>query len=780
MLVWLGTENELTRRTDQTARQKSAHRALALATYPSPMPRSRYACIGFVSAAALLFQVAQTRLFSASYGYHLTYLVISVSLLGVGSGATLSGVFDQRQRRPGLATLALAAAASALAALLLETHVDPGTALAAAILVAYLAGALPFVFASWIVVRSLREHPAHAGRLYSADLAGAAAGSLLAFAGLPWLGTPGLYGVSAALSALAALAVAGLRVGTAAGLVGASAMTVALTLAGDTIAPPQNGPAKRAVYGEDITHLATRWDPHARVDVIHHDGLSIGAMYRDLIDPRYVAPRPDAHFMLLDQSAATQILDGSADMSVLRASIIAAPYELLTRPHVLIFGPGGGIDIQNALLHGASQIDAVEVNRGVTALMRGALADYSGRVYSAARVTVVEDEARSFIRRSSDRYDLILMTVVDSYAALASGAYALSESYLYTAEAFDDYLTHIAEHGALAVGRFYREPPIEMLNTAKLGVDALRRRGIADPLAHLMVLRYLDFGMLIVRTDAFDLASAGAIRRFASEHSFTVAFDPLDRTGAFAEGLVRTPVPATDDRPFFFANDPGAQVPVAYLILFGALVPATVLSWGLLLLPLRKTIGGGLATVLGQRTTVQALAVGFGFIAAEIVLLQRLTLYLGQPALALALGLAALLVGAAAGSAVSAGRLSVARAALASAIVVAVAVVSLDRVTGATLSWPLLARGLVACVTSIAIGLPLGSVFPTIIASAGTQDSGLVSWAWAVNGAASVIGSILAVVAALAVGFTGVGLLAAACYVVAAIPRARAGVTDGG
>src|SRR2546421_12968256 len=103
------------------------------------MPVSRYACIGLVSAAALLFQVAQTGLFSSSYGYHLTYLVISVSLLGFGSGAPLSGVSDRRSRRPSLSALALAAAASALAALFLETHVAPGVALPAAILVAYVA-----------------------------------------------------------------------------------------------------------------------------------------------------------------------------------------------------------------------------------------------------------------------------------------------------------------------------------------------------------------------------------------------------------------------------------------------------------------------------------------------------------------------------------------------------------------------------------------------------------------------------------------------------------------
>ena len=736
------------------------------------MPVSRYACIGLVSAAALLFQVAQTRLFSSSYGYHLTYLVISVALLGVGSGATLSGVFDRRSRRPSLSALALAAAASALAALFLETHIDPGVALPAAILVAYLAGALPFVFASWIVVRSLREAPSRAGRLYSVDLAGAAAGSLFAFAALPSLGAPGLYGVSACLSALAAVVIAGPRLRPVVGVVSAFALTVALTLNGDAMAPPQSGPAKRPVYGANITHLETRWDPHARVDVIHYEGLPAGALYLNFIDPAYAAPRPDADFMLLDQSAATQILDGSGDLSVLRASIIAAPYELLSRTHVLIIGPGGGIDIQNALVHGASQVDAVEVNRGVSSLMRGPLSDYNGHVYSAPRVNVVEDEARSYIRRSADRYDLILMTVVDSYAALASGAYALSESYLYTAEAFHDYLGHIADHGVLAVGRFYREPPIEMLNTAALGVEALRGRGVADPLAHIAVLRYLDFGLLIVRDDAFDVSSANALRRFAADHHFTVAFDPLDRTGPFAEGLAGTPVPATDDRPFFFAN-PGTNVPIAYLILFGALIPAVVLSWGLLLLPLRRVMGAALVTAIGRRTTVQALAVGFGFIAAEIVLLQRLTLYLGQPALALAVGLAALLVGAAAGSAASVrAKIGVPRAALASAIVVTVAFLAFDRVAAATLAWPLLARGATACVVAIAIGLPLGSVFPSVIASAGAHDDGLVAWAWAVNGAASVIGSILAVVAALTIGFTGVGFLAAACYILAVVPSA--------
>jgi hypothetical protein len=745
--------------------------------------RSRYVCIGLVSAAALLFQIAQTRLFSATFGYHLTYLVISVSLLGVGSGATLSALLDGRASRPSVGALALATAASALTALFVETHIDPGTQLAAAVLVAYVAGSLPFVFASWIIVRTIRENALFAGRLYAADLGGAAAGSLLGFVCLPWLGAPGLYGASAVLAALAAMTTGRPRLRLGLPLAGTVVIAFTLSLWGDVLAPPQAGPEKSAVYGQGISHLATRWDPYARVDVVDYEGRPAGEAYGFLMDPSYVGPRPDARMMYLDLGAATPILDGAGDLSALRATIIAAPYELLAGPRVLIVGPGGGIDIQNALVHGATRVEAIEVNRGVSDLMRGGMADYSGRVYTAPGVTVLDDEARSYVMRATESYDLIVMTVVDSFAALASGSYALTESYLYTEEAFDSYLSHLSSAGVLAVGRWYREPPVEMLQTAQLAVGALRQRGVGDPGAHLLVLRYRNFGLLLARQEPFSPAAANAIRMFAREHGFEIAYDPLDRVGPFAQGLPGdTSVPATDDRPFFFANDPGdGRVPAAYAILFLALAPAIVLSYLLLLLPLRRVMGAMLATPAGLRITIQSLAVGLGFIAAEIVLLQRLTLYLGQPALALAVGLAALLVGAALGSAISArGGAGFARPAIVCAIVLLVGFVAIDRVAASTLAWSLAARAVVACLVSVAIGVPLGSVFPRVLSLAARHDERLVSWAWATNGAASVVGSILAVAGALAIGFTAVGLAAVACYVVAAlvtmegVPVARA------
>ncbi|HEV8470711.1 MAG TPA: hypothetical protein VGR46_13990 [Candidatus Limnocylindria bacterium] len=727
---------------------------------------SQMAVIFFVSAGALLFQVAQTRLFSAVFGYHLTYLVISVSLLGVGWGATLSAVFDARSRRPSLGQLAVGAMASILLALFVQAHVDPSSILWLSVTAAYVLGFPPFAFASWIVVRSLRERSGKTGTLYAADLAGAGTGSVLAFLGLPLLGAPGLYGLAALLAALgAATSFSGRsRVLPVVACVG---LTTALAGWGDLLTPPQVGPDKSPVYGAGIEHLATRWDPYARVDVVQYPEEPSGERYRYLVNPAYAKPRPDAHFMSLDLGAATPILDGSGDMSVLRETIIAAPYELVTEPAVLVIGPGGGIDIQNALVHGARAVEAIEVNRAVVGLMRGEFASYSGHLYAAPRVRVVEDEARSYVRRSNERYDLIVMTVVDSWAALASGSYALTESYLYTAEAFEDYLSHLSGRGALAVGRWYRDPPVEMVHTAQLAATALRAHGLSRVSDHLIVLRYLNFGLLIASPMPFDRDSVERIRAFAEARSFVVEYDPLNSSGPFATAVREDQgIPATDDRPFFFAADlQDGRFPVAYGILFVALVPAVFLSYLLLLAPLRRRLGPLLRTEVGLATTLRSLAVGLGFIGAEIVLLQRLTLYLGQPALALSLGLAALLIGAAIGSGWS-SRLPTDpdKASALCAIALPVLLFALTWVATITLAWPLAARAAAAATASLALGIPLGAVFPKVVAVASATDPRLVSWSWAINGAASVIGSILAVGLTISAGFTLLGFVAAGCY----------------
>jgi hypothetical protein len=739
-------------------------------------PLSLYVAIFLLSFAALLFQFVQTRLFSAMLDYHLTFFVVSGALLGVAAGAAAAVVVDVRPGRPSSALLAGWAAALTLVALAIETRIDPMSAgMFVAAGVAYVLGVVPVLLVSWIIVRALRDAPAASGILYAADLAGAASGGVIGYLAIGTLGGQGLYGVVAAASLLAGaalLAPSPERTTVRAGFsVAAIAATVSLSLWGETVAPPRPGPLKVMEMG--APHEYARWDPLARVDILRVGPQGDPANYAFLIDERYAGPRPPSLLMTLDMGAITPIVGAArgADAEVLRSSLIAAPYQLEPRRSALIVGPGGGIDIVNALVHGATAVTAIEVNRAEVALMRGPYAEYSGGLYLDPRVRVFEDEARSFIRRSPERYDVIAMTVVDSFAALTAGAYALTENYLYTAEAMHDYLTHLSPRGMVAVTRWYREPPLEIARTVGIADAALRRLGHDQPERSIAVLRYGNLGLVLVRNTAFTAAEMRLVRAFADEHRFTVAFDPLAPSGILA--LARASAPPTDDRPFFFDTvslrdviDGRVELPYGYAVLFTTLLLSGALAVGLALLPTYR----GARRAAGRRIppgTVVALMLGVGFIAAELVLIQRLTLYLGQPSLALSIGLAALLGGAASGSALSTrGRAGVRFAAVTSAVALLAVLGLLPLVTDATLASSLEVRVLIAAAAAYAVGLPLGMVFPRLISD--VRQPALVSWVWAANGTASVIGATVGTMVALAGGFTALGLVAVGCYVFAA------------
>ncbi len=742
------------------------------------MPISVFVAIFFLSFAALLFQFVQTRLFSAMLDYHLTFLVVSGALLGVAGGGTAAAVVDVRARRPTSAQLAVAAAVATLVALVIETRIDPlASGMFAAAAAAYVLGVVPVLCVSWVIVRALREAPEASGLLYAFDLAGAATGGVVGYLAIGTLGGQGLYGIVAATSLLAAaalLAPGRARVPVRAGLaVVAIAITMALSLWGEVLAPPRPGPFKSDTMGKP--HEFARWDPLARVDVARIGALGDPGHYAFLISERYAGPRAPSLMMTLDMGAFTPIVmrATAAELAVFNASILAAPYTLAPRDSVLIVGPGGGIDVLNALQHGATSVTAVEVNRTEVALMRGPYAEYSGGVYLDPRVHVFEDEARSFVRRSSDRYDVLAITVVDSFAALTAGAYALTENYLYTEEAMLDFLGHLTPGGVIAITRWYRDPPAEIARTVGIADGALRRLGHDHPERSIAVLRHGLLGLVLARNDPFTPIDMQRLRSFADEHGFSVALDPLVPSGPLVD-LARAEAPPTDDKPFFFdtvaLTDILAgreQLPYGYAVLVTTLVLSVALAALFVLLPVYRgaRLAAGRSLPPG---TVVALALGVGFIAAELVLLQRLTLYLGQPALALSIGLAALLGGAAAGSAVSSRvPAGVRLSAAASALVLLLILAGLPLLTTATLDAPLEVRVTLAGLAAVIVGIPLGTIFPRVVALVG--HPALVSWVWAVNGTASVVGATVGTIVALIGGFTALGLVAVVCYAIAAV-----------
>src|SRR5881628_180805 len=321
------------------------------------MPRLSGLCgVFLVSAAGLLFQFAQTRLFSATLGYHLSFLVVSGALMGVAIGATAAAILDRGRQRIRTGTLAVAAALSVLAALAVETQIDPlVVGMFPTTAAAYLLGVPPVLLASWIIVRSLRLAPAASGTIYAFDLAGAATGGLLGYLMIGVLGDQALYGLASALCLVAATLFAPSsasrlsvrRFSTVAAAVG---LVVVLTLWGEVLTPPRPGPLKStgADLAEGMTRDTARWDPLARVDVMRFGSSGDPQHYAFLIDRSYpMESRPPSLAMELDMGALTPIISASSpsDLAVLDASILGAPYELAPRSNVLVIGPGGGIDV---------------------------------------------------------------------------------------------------------------------------------------------------------------------------------------------------------------------------------------------------------------------------------------------------------------------------------------------------------------------------------------------------------------------------------------------------
>ena len=779
-------------------------------------PRSASAGLFLLSAGALLFQVTLIRIFSAAIWYHFAFLVVSIALFGIGASgvmlalrrpaASAGSVVKRDGKRvtpaaspvapPDLSRAPLGFAASAVVAYALvqiipfapfEMFRDP--AQVGWFLLDDLLLAVPFFFFGSTVAQVLAAWPERAGRLYAFDLAGAAIGVLLLFVALPVLGARGAVALAAVLGAGAALLLAppARRVFVVPVLTASFILLAHPETLPDVRLDPTK-PVVAAAQSPGASLAFTRWSPLARIDVV---------------------TKPDTPPMIfLDAGAATPV-------TATRDSLVAAGDGSALAPAirrggiVAVIGSGGGIDVQNALALGARHVTAIEINPVILQLVRGRFADASSRVFFDPRVTVVQDEGRSAIARSARKFDVIQSTLIDTWAASASGAYSLTENYLYTVEAMQAFLDHLAPGGLLTITRWYYEAP-RLVSVIRA---ALARRGVGDPSRHLMVIEQRLRTTVVVKNEPFTPEESAALARFASlSPERIVQHDPLAPSdtsffGVFlgssepqrfyrATDFAVTPV--TDDSPFFFqltrwsrlrlgslATFTGhnmlepVALPVAQIVLVVALVLAVVLALGLLAVPL----AAGAAPRAGRwRWLAYFGALGVAYIAVEVALMQRLALLLGHPTYSVTLTLFAILLftglGASWADRLRAPASTVARPLLA-ALSVALLFIAfvLPRLVPLWLPLPLPVRVALATLVIAPAAFTMGLPFPLAIRSLG-GERGAVAWAWAANGCGSVVGSVLAVLGAMLAGFTVVLTLAAVVYtaallILAAAPEAR-------
>ena len=547
-----------------------------------------------------------------------------------------------------------------------------------------------------------------------------------------------------------------------------------------------------------------------------------------------------------DGLTAITAFDGRREpLAYLDFTPAALPYHLLEKPDVLILGAGGGADILLALLHGAATIDAVELNPQLVRLVAERFSAFAGHLYERPGVRVHVAEARSFVAGGRNRYDVIQIPLLDSFAAAAAGTHSLSESYVYTIEAFEQYLDRLRPGGYLAITRWLKLPPRDSLRLFATAVSALERRGIGEPGRHLALVRSWNTATLLVKNGRLSDQDTANVRRFADERAFDLAFLPgmaraeanrfniLDQADffdgavallgperdAFLRDYKFDIAPTTDNRPYFFdffkwralpellerrALGGAALLDWGYLVLAATLIQAAALALLLILAPLlwlgRERREPAAADLARWRVALYFLAIGLAFLFIEIASIQRFVLFLGHPVYAIPVVLCGFLFFAGLGSGIAptlTARLEALRARSPQrpsigaadrllrcflhvrhpALALAVAGIGTAALMHLVLALPLF-RWLMPLpdalkiAVSLALIAPLaffmGMPFPLALARVAATRAALVPWAWGINGCASVLSAVLAILLAMSLGFSAVVVIAIALYVVAA------------
>ncbi len=786
-----------------------------------------------LSTATLVFEINLTRLFAVAQFYHFAFMIVSLALLGFGASGTalaLVPAWAQRQRADeALSRFGLACGLGMLGSYLFINGLpfdsfsiawDPRQAV---LLVAhYLALTLPFFFSGLAVGVLLTAAPGEAGRTYGVNLLGSAAGCALALAAPAWLGGEGVVTLSAALAASAALIPLDPAVpARSARLAGALALGVLLFCCYDLGARLAGWPTAQALalrlspykslsYAlqfPQATLIFQEWNAFSRVDVVASRGIRSlpGLSYR------YLRPPPPEHGLFVDADELSPIVLPGADPLFAEYLPAAIAFRLRPAADALILEPRGGLDVTTALALGARRVTAVEANPLIVQAAR--------HVYDDPRVRTVIESDRSYLQRSTEQYEVVVLSLATSYHPIRSGAYSLAEDYRYTVGSFRDALARLKPEGLFVVTRWLQNPPSEELRAFALAVTALERNGL-DPAERIVALRGYNTATLLVKTQPFTAAELGAIRAFAADRAFDLIYAPGLRADesnrynvqpepvyyqTFTALLNAEPrqawyasypfevTPPTDDHPFFghfFKWSQAGQVlaelgwtwqpfgGAGYFVLLALLALALALATGLMLLPVvaRRLLPPRPATGAGGAPSLPALIyfglIGLAFLLVEIPLIQQFILYLGQPAYAVTAVLFTLLFFSGIGSRLST-RLPH-QPALGGLVALAFGLpFFLPRIFDLTLGLAFPLRLGLSVVLLAPLGVFMGLPFPKGIAWLLEREgerrqlpdaSAAVPYAWAVNGAMSVVSSVIAALLALSFGFSWALFVGASCY----------------
>jgi hypothetical protein len=779
------------------------------------------------SLVILVLEVFYTRLYSVICWSNNAFAILSFAFLGIGvSGLVvylMPKVFRRERAEIQLAWLAPLFGLSILVSYLLilaVTHEYSHSALnvllpVSGLVTVGLVSALPFFVGGLLVSLVFTHFSDRVSRLYFADLLGACVGAAIALPAIDMLNGPRLVPALGIAMCLAGLGYSLRSVERSQRLLPAVAAGACALLIGLFVTRLFEGELRiRHTKGRPDMALIEKWDALARVTV----------------EP---ASRTSVWFWI-DASVPTPILkfDGNFDsVGFLKHNVLQLVHHLGPFDSTLIIGPGGGSDVLTALSFGNRDITAVEVNRSIVGLMtKKPLSNYSGGLYLRPEVHMQIGDGRGFVAQLSDRKDLIQATFVDTWVMASSGSHTLTENYLYTVEAIQDFLSHLKPKGILSMSRWggAKYGFGETYRLVAVAARALQQRGVAHPEDQIVVVRGPSVDDLVVgagyqnvhgdmesmctiliKPEPFSAEQITQLQNVARENAFVPLWLGTERSEPVLKRLFEqqgkddfytdynrsTGVdisPVVDDRPFFFSMLRPQDFPSAERVaslgadgqrayrglswLYGVLYATSILAFTLIFIPLLVRIRDLRPVASTLPIVSYFVCLGLGYIGIEIALVQRFSLFLGHPIYSLVLVLGALLLASGVGSFWT-GRLEVARSSGLRMVVVLVPLLALYTFALPPLLQALIAHSLwmkvvVGFLLVVPLGFVMGTLFPLGI-KASASRARLVPWLWGTNAGFSVLGSTLCLFIAMAWGYTAAWLLFTSIYALAGVCMLR-------
>jgi len=677
----------------------------------------------------------------------------------------------------------------------------------------YLAAAVPFFLTGLLFSVLFARSSGHISQLYGADLAGGATACLAVVPLLNFIGAPNaLLLASACMAVAAALWADQIKLRRAAyALAAIFIMLMTANYSGKII----DVIYAKGIYRDPKWIEYSRWNAISRIEV----STQLGG--------RYVVIDADATTAIMNvdparweqNASATPMYTGLPETQGFnwkKSLMSAAPSVAnVLRPHgdFAIIGPGGGVDVMRAVANGSPSVTGIEINPTIANnVMRGRYSDYSFHLYNQPQVHIHVQDGRSYIRSSHDKYDVVQMTLVDTWASTAAGAFALSENNLYTVEAFREYFDHLKPDGMIAITRWEFKQPREALRVVSQGIEALHRIGVADPRQHFVIIA--DGGLnedgrpvlVLAKKSPFTAVEYAAVAAHVRENPnlfwlnptaeyaglqplppAATAFENLIQSNdplQFAKSYAYNVSPVSDSAPFFFftlktrhvienilagtGRGMDWRINLGVVVLGMLLIISIVAVLAFLILPLALHRHRQHAPKTGIVALLYFIAVGFGFILVEISLIQRFVLFLGHPTYALTVVVFLLLLSSGMGSVAARGRISSGGKIFPLigfiAALIVVDVLLLPWLLSAAIGLPFVIKLLLSGIVLAPLGFLMGMPFPT-----GLRLVKTVEWAWALNAAASVLGSVMAMIIAIHFGLTVTLLCAAAAYLLAGL-----------